>query len=185
MLPPDAGAFTLPNAITLARLFAVPATVWLIIHHRLDLAFFVFAAAGISDGIDGWMARRFNLRSAVGALLDPVADKALLICTYVALTVIDVLPDWLAILVVFRDVLILCGVALIALLGAPLRIRPLLISKANTLAQILLAALALLLTGFDLQAELLMSLLILSVAATTLASGFAYLMQVLGREGTW
>jgi cardiolipin synthase len=185
LLPPDAGAFTLPNAITLARLFAVPATVWLIIQHRLDLAFFVFAAAGISDGIDGWLARRFDLRSAVGALLDPVADKALLICSYVALAAINVLPDWLAILVVFRDVLILGGVALIALLGAPPRIRPLLISKVNTLAQILLAALALLLTGFGLQADPLMSLLIWSVAATTLASGFAYLMQVLGREGTW
>ncbi|MBI0434142.1 CDP-alcohol phosphatidyltransferase family protein [Roseomonas sp. KE0001] len=177
--PRDAGALTLPNAITLARLCAVPAAVWLILHARLDIAFYVFAAAGLSDGIDGWLARRTNSRSALGAMLDPVADKALLVCTYVTLAVIGVLPDWLAILVVFRDVLILGGVALLSLLGPPPAIRPLLISKVNTLGQILLAGLALFLHGFGLPAPGLLLVACWLVAGLTLASGIAYLLNAL------
>ncbi len=113
---PD-GPLSLPNLITLLRLCAVPAAVWLIIQGRLDLAFFVFVGAGVSDALDGWIARRWNLRSALGALLDPVADKALLVSVYVTLALIGVLPDWLAILVVFRDVVIMGGVVLFYLLG--------------------------------------------------------------------
>lgn len=180
---PRRGALTLPNAITLARLCAVPVTIWLIIHQRLDLAFFLFAAAGISDGIDGWLARRFDMRSALGAMLDPVADKALLVCSYVSLALIGVLPDWLAMLVVFRDILILGGVAVLGLLGAPPQIRPLMISKANTAAQIVLAALALLLHGFALEGEWLLTTMIWLVAILTLASGFTYLIRALRREG--
>lgn len=181
-LPPEAGALTLPNAITLARLCAVPVTLWLILQHRLDWAFFLFAAAGLSDGLDGWLARRWRSRSALGALLDPVADKALLVTTYLALTVTGLLPLWLTALVVARDLLIMGGVLLLGWLGRPPRIAPLWISKANTLAQILLAGLALLLPGFGLDAGPLLPLLILGVAATTLASGLAYLWQAL-REG--
>ena len=160
----------------------MPLTVWLIVQHRLDLAFFVFAGAGISDALDGWLARRMNLRSALGAMLDPVADKALLVCTYVALAVGGILPDWLAILVVFRDVLIMGGVALLYLLDAPPRMQPLRISKWNTFAQILLAGLALLLTGFGLGMEGLLEALAWVVAGTTLLSLLAYVAQVLRQE---
>ncbi|MCQ4163051.1 CDP-alcohol phosphatidyltransferase family protein [Roseomonas sp. GC11] len=177
------GALTLPNAITLARLFAVPATLWLILHGRLDIAFFVFAGAGLSDALDGWLARRMGSQSSLGALLDPLADKALLVCTYLGLAWAGVLPDWLALLVVFRDVLILGGVALLAFTGAPPRIQPLRISKANTVAQILLAALALLLAGFGLRAPLLMDGLVVLATGTTLASGLAYLLPRLAGEG--
>nr|WP_245538384.1 CDP-alcohol phosphatidyltransferase family protein [Pseudoroseomonas cervicalis] len=178
-----AGALTLPNLITLARLCAVPATLWLVIHGRLDIAFFVFAGAGISDALDGWLARRQGSQSRLGALLDPVADKALLVCTYVGLAWAGVLPDWLALLVVFRDVLIMGGVALLALLGAPPRIQPIRISKANTVAQILLASLALLLAGFGIDMPLLLEGLILLATATTIASGLAYLLPRLAGEG--
>lgn len=173
----EAGLFTLPNLITLARLCAVPAAVWLMLKHRLDIAFLVFVGAGLSDAIDGWLARIRNARSRLGALLDPIADKALLVSVYVTLAVIGVLPDWLAILVVFRDLLIVGGVLFLWVLGFPTRIRPLLISKANTLAQIALAALALLLSGFGLAAPLLLEASIWVVAATTLASGAAYVVQ--------
>ncbi|WP_232479332.1 CDP-alcohol phosphatidyltransferase family protein [Roseomonas rosulenta] len=173
----EAGLFTVPNIITLARICAVPATVWLMLRHRLDLAFLVFVGAGISDAVDGWLARVWNQRSALGALLDPIADKALLVSVYVTLAAIGVLPDWLAILVVFRDLLIVGGVVFLWMLGVRARIRPLMVSKANTFAQIALAALALLLSGFELSAPLLLDGMILAVAATTLASGAAYVGQ--------
>jgi cardiolipin synthase len=173
----EAGLFTLPNLITLARLCAVPAAVWLMLQHRLDIAFLVFVGAGLSDAVDGWLARIWNARSTLGALLDPIADKALLVSVYVTLAAIGVLPDWLAILVVFRDLLIVGGVIFLWVLGVPARIRPLYVSKANTLAQIALAALALLLSGFGLAAPLLLDVMIWLVAATTFASGAAYIVQ--------
>jgi cardiolipin synthase len=173
----EAGLFTLPNLITLARLCAVPATVWLMLQQRLDLAFLVFVGAGLSDAIDGWLARVRNARSTIGALLDPIADKALLVSVYVTLAAIGVLPDWLAILVVFRDLLIVGGVLFLWVLGFPTRIRPLYVSKANTLAQIALAALALLLSGFGFAAPMVLDAMIGMVALTTLASGAAYVVQ--------
>jgi cardiolipin synthase (CMP-forming) len=178
---PPAVLVTLPNLITVARLCAVPAAVWLILQHRLDTAFLVFVGAGISDGIDGWLARVRNARSALGAILDPVADKALLVSVYVTLAAIGVLPDWLAILVVFRDLLIVGGVLVLWVLGQPPAIKPLVVSKVNTALQIGLVALALLLAGFGLAADGLLTLLIWAVAATTLASGAAYVVTTLRR----
>jgi cardiolipin synthase len=180
--PPDAGPFTLPNAITFARLCAVPGAIWLMLQHRLDLAFWVFVAAGISDGIDGWLARIRNSRSALGALMDPVADKALLVSVYVTLAALGVLPDWLAILVVFRDLLIVGGVLVLYLLGQPPLIQPLWISKLNTALQIALAAGALLLAGYRLDAALALEFGIWAVAVTTLASGAAYVVQAARRR---
>ena len=179
--PPEAGLFTLPNAITFARLCAVPAAIWLVLQHRLDLAFWVFVAAGISDGVDGWLARVRNARSKLGAILDPVADKALLVSIYVALAAIGVLPDWLAILVVFRDLLIVGGVIMLYLLGQPPAIQPILLSKANTVLQILLAAAALAIGGFGWRAGALLDALISATAATTFASGAVYVWRAARR----
>jgi cardiolipin synthase len=173
---------TLPNLITMARLCAVPATVWLILHGRLDLAFCLFVGAGVSDAVDGWLARVRNARSALGAILDPMADKLLLVCVYVTLAAIGVLPDWLAILVVFRDLVIVGGVLVLWVLGQPPKIRPFLVSKLNTAAQIALAALALLLAGFGLRADGLLAAAVWTVAATTLASGAAYVAATLRRH---
>ncbi|MCS6890652.1 MAG: CDP-alcohol phosphatidyltransferase family protein [Rhodovarius sp.] len=167
--------FTLPNAITLARLGAVPLTVWLMLNRQLDLAFLVFVGAGVSDALDGWIARAFRLRSALGALLDPVADKALLVSVYVMLAVIGVLPDWLAILVVFRDLVIVGGLLILWLQGIRPAIAPLWVSKLNTFAQITLAAASLFLAGFGLEAPALTWALIWIVAGTTIASGSAYM----------
>ena len=174
-VPPAGSALlTLPNVITLARLCAVPAVVWLVIQQRLDIAFLVFVGAGVSDAVDGWLARVRNARSHLGAILDPLADKALLVSVYVTLAIIGVLPDWLAILVVFRDLLIVGGLLVLALMGVRPAIRPLFVSKLNTLMQITLAAAALLLRGFGLDGEWLLPLLIGCVTATTIASGAAY-----------
>jgi cardiolipin synthase len=168
---------TLPNVITLARLCAVPLSVWLMLQGRFMAAFWLFVAAGVSDALDGWLARRMGSNSAVGALLDPVADKALLVSVYVTLGLLNRLPDWLVILVVFRDLLIVGGVLALYVLGQPPKIAPLFVSKANTVAQICLAALALGLAGWGIQASLLLDVAIAVVAASTLASGAAYVLR--------
>jgi cardiolipin synthase len=184
---PDAGAgpplnpVTLPNLITLARLCAVPATIWLILQQRLDLAFGLFVAAGISDALDGWLARVTHTRSQLGAILDPIADKALLVSVYVTLAAVGGLPDWLAILVVFRDLVIVGGVLVLWLLGQTPNIQPLFISKLNTTLQIGLAALALLLEGFRLTADGVLGLMIWAVALSTVASGVAYVVSAARR----
>ncbi|WP_372621080.1 CDP-alcohol phosphatidyltransferase family protein [Falsiroseomonas sp.] len=172
--PVEAGLFTLPNAITFARLCAVPGAVWLVLQHRFDLAFWLFLAAGISDGIDGWLARVRNSRSKLGAILDPVADKALLVSIYVTLAAVGVLPDWLAILVVFRDLVIVGGVLVLYVLGQPPSIQPIMLSKANTVLQIALAAFALLVAGWSLSVGPLLEAMIAATAASTVASGAAY-----------
>jgi cardiolipin synthase len=168
-----AGLFTAPNLITFGRLCAVPLAFWLVVEHRLAAAFFLFLAAGLSDAVDGWLARRYG-GNAIGALLDPVADKALLVTMYVTLAVIQELPDWLAILVVFRDLLIVGGVIVLGVLGQPVAIRPLYVSKINTTLQIILIAMTLFLVGFDLAAPILITSLVWMVAASTLISGAAY-----------
>lgn len=177
----DAGFATLPNLITLARLCAVPLAVWLVVQQRLDLAFWLFVAAGVSDAVDGWLARARGQRSAVGAVLDPVADKLLLVSMYVTLAFMKVLPDWLAIMVVFRDVLIVGGVMVLYMLGHPITIRPLFVSKLNTALQIALAALALLLAGYGLDLPYVLDGLIVAVGLSTFASGAAYVWSV-GRQ---
>jgi cardiolipin synthase len=169
----SAGLFTAPNLITFGRLCAVPLAFWLVVEHRLSLAFYLFVLAGLPDAVDGWLARRYGGNS-IGALLDPVADKALLVTMYVTLAVVRELPDWLAILVVFRDLLIVGGVIVLGVLDHPVVIRPLYVSKINTVLQILLIAATLFLVGFDLKAPILITTLIWTVAVSTLVSGAAY-----------
>ena len=169
----SSGLLTAPNIVTFARLCAVPLAFWLVLEHRLDQAFFLFVAAGLSDAVDGWLARRYG-GNAIGALLDPVADKALLVTMYVTLAAVDALPAWLAILVVFRDLVIVGGVLILGVLGHPVVIRPLYISKLNTMFQIMLVAAILLQAGFGLSMPWVCEIMIWVVAATTLASGGAY-----------
>jgi cardiolipin synthase len=163
----------LPNVVTFGRLCAVPLAFWLIIDHRIGQAFILFVLAGLSDALDGWLARRYG-GNAIGAMMDPVADKALLVTMYITLAAVNVLPDWLAILVVFRDVVIVGGIIVLAVMGNAVTIRPLYISKLNTLLQIVLVAVSLLQGGFGLGLPGLTTVLIWSVALTTLASGAAY-----------
>jgi cardiolipin synthase len=163
----------LANSITFGRLCAVPLAFWLVLAHRIDDAFLLFVAAGLSDAVDGWLARRYG-GNAIGALMDPVADKALLVTMYITLAVIGALPDWLAILVVFRDLLIIGGVVVLAVLGHAVAIRPLYISKLNTVMQIMLIGVSLLQVGFGLGIPGLADLLTWCVVMTTLASGAAY-----------
>jgi cardiolipin synthase len=176
---PSAALLTLPNAITFARLCAVPASVYLVVAGQPALAFFLFVAAGLSDAVDGWLARRRG-GSALGAVLDPVADKALLVSMYITLASVGELPAWLAILVVFRDAVIVGGVLVLALIGQPVAIHPLYVSKLNTALQIVLVATTLFMAGFladysqFAHAPQVKLALIWAVGLTTLASGGAY-----------
>ncbi len=166
---------SLPNLITIARILIVPLVVWLIIGHQYGFAFLAFLAAGVSDAVDGYIARRFRLQSELGAYLDPIADKALLVSIYVSLAILQVLPNWLAIIVVTRDVLIVGAVVLAQLLERPLEMKPLLISKINTVAQIVFAGALLLALSSGLQLQVLLMAGAILVAGLTLASGAIYM----------
>ncbi len=166
---------SLPNIITITRILLVPLTVWLIIGHQYGLAFLAFLVAGISDGIDGFIARRFNLQSELGGYLDPIADKALLVSIFVALASMQVLPAWLAILVVTRDVLIVGAVLLAGVMDRPMAMKPLWISKVNTVAQIAFAGALLLVLATGLHLDNLLTLGTVLVAVLTTVSGAIYM----------
>jgi|ERR1700761_707035 len=161
------------NIITFLRLCAVPLAFWLVLDRHIEAAFWLFLAAGVSDAVDGWLARRYG-GNAVGAIMDPVADKALLVTMYITLATVGVLPPWLAILVVFRDILIVGGFGLLVVLRHAVAVRPLYISKLNTVLQIVLIGISLLQGGFGLGVPGLVFLLTWGVVVTTLASGAAY-----------
>lgn len=151
--------------------------VWLIATERVQAAFWVFVAAGISDALDGYIAKRFNTRTELGTYLDPIADKVLLDGIYVALALVGILPMWLAALVVCRDLLIVLGVLLIKRRDPVFRARPLLIGKLNTFAQIVLAACALAQWGGLVDTRPVLAPFVAVVAGTTLLSGGGYLLQ--------
>ncbi|MEE8444610.1 MAG: CDP-alcohol phosphatidyltransferase family protein [Alphaproteobacteria bacterium] len=167
----------LPNLISLARLLSVPVAVWLILEGRMSLAFWLFVAAGISDAVDGFIAKHFDARSTLGSYLDPLADKALLVSVYVTLGHEGYMEIWLVILVVSRDVMIIGGAILSLLLMDSFRIGPSTISKINTAAQIGLAALILAKQGLGLDDHGTVMVLTLGVAATTVSSGTGYLIS--------
>jgi cardiolipin synthase len=166
---------TLPNFITIARILLVPFIVWLIISGEMLLAFIAFLVAGISDGVDGYLAKRWSQVTALGAHLDPLADKLLLVSIYVALGLGTHLAPWLVILVVSRDLLILGGLMLAWVMDRPMAIKPLVISKVNTFGQILLAGSVLGVLGLGLELPGLIKLGSLVVGALTVISGAVYL----------
>ncbi|MGH6952899.1 MAG: CDP-alcohol phosphatidyltransferase family protein [Alphaproteobacteria bacterium] len=168
---------TLPNAISAARLLCVPASVWLILAGRLDLAFWVFVGAGLSDAVDGYVAKRLGQSTTIGRVLDPAADKALLVSVYLTLGVSGYLPAWLVSLVVLRDLLIVAGAMPAIRSGRAVALRPLAISKVNTALQLALAGLVLASRGLGFDDSGSIAGLGYVVAATTLASGFAYLVK--------
>ena len=172
-----ASNITIPNLISVVRLVLVPMTVDALLAGRPDVAFWLFLIAGVSDGIDGWIARRFDQRSVLGSYLDPLADKALIVSIFVTLAIIGILPVWLAILVVSRDVLIVGGVMLSWMLGRASPIHPLFVSKANTFAQIGFAALVLAAGAFGWDLGPLWVTGEILVAALTTVSGGAYLVD--------
>ena len=125
-----------PNLLTVMRLGLVPLLVILLYREEYMQALIVFLVAGVSDGLDGFIAKRFNCETRLGAMLDPLADKALLISAYIMLATLEKVPFWLMIVVVFRDVVILTGCLLITLVDKAPEMLPSRTSKINTFLQI-------------------------------------------------
>jgi cardiolipin synthase (CMP-forming) len=168
---------SIPNIITLGRILLVPVIVWAIASSQMAIAFAVFIVAGVSDAVDGFLAKRFNMTSELGALLDPLADKALLVSIYVALGIWGALPRWIVILVVSRDIMIVSAVIVSWLFGKPIPMKPLMVSKLNTVAQVGFAALVLAALGFGFNSTPYDIVLMGFVTVFTLASVSLYLVE--------
>lgn len=170
-------AANLPNFITLARMVMTPVAVQMIVSERYLAAFLIFLLAGISDAVDGFIARHFDLRTELGAYIDPLADKALLVSIYVSLAIYGEMPAWVAIAVVSRDVMILVAVVVSWLLDKPVKIKPVWESKINTAAQIALAGFALGARAYGLSPDPTQTVLEWVVGVTTVVSGGVYVAQ--------
>ena len=168
---------SIPNIITLGRILLVPIVVWAIASSQMEVAFTAFVIAGVSDAIDGFLAKRFQMKSELGAYLDPLADKALIVSIYVALGIARALPISLVILVVSRDIMIISGFMLALLVAKPMPVRPHPVSKLNTVMQILLAVLVLAEKGFGFDAAVLQTAAIVLVAFLTLLSIAFYVAE--------
>jgi cardiolipin synthase len=167
---------TVANLITILRFVLVPGVVYAMLSGRWDWAFAGFLVAGISDGVDGFVARTFNQRTELGAYLDPMADKLLLVSVFVVLGIIGELPLWLVVAAVSRDALIICAVLLSTVMGNPVAMKPLLVSKANTAVQIVVAAAVLAELAFQLAFGPIRPALIILSGILTVASAAAYLV---------
>ncbi|MCL2669044.1 MAG: CDP-alcohol phosphatidyltransferase family protein [Syntrophaceae bacterium] len=133
----------LPNLLTLLRILLVPVMVILLIQESFFKALIVFVAAGISDGLDGFLARILHQQTTLGAYLDPIADKALLASSFVTLSILHVIPGWLTVLVISRDFIILLGIMILSIMSISVKIRPAFVSKTTTALQLSTVLLAL------------------------------------------
>jgi cardiolipin synthase len=169
----------IPNIITVLRILITPLFIILIQRHLYLPALVVFTAAGISDALDGFLARYFNQRTRLGATLDPIADKILLMSAYIILAFQEIIPNWLTVIAISRDLLILIGIAVLTFTRVKVDINPTLISKATTAAQLG----AVFLTLWDPQpapAYSFRSWFYWITAVTTVASGLHYVYKGLG-----
>jgi cardiolipin synthase (CMP-forming) len=168
---------SIPNLITLGRILLVPFVVWAIASGRMQFAFLLFLVAAVSDGVDGFLAKRFGMKTELGAYLDPLADKILIVSIYVTLGVTQVIPLWIVILVVSRDLMIVGAIILSWLVEMPVAIKPHIVSKLNTAAQIVFACLVLATHGYQISAEPVLTLVMVLVAVLTTLSVVLYLAQ--------
>jgi len=165
----------LPNLISLFRMFMVPLLVWLLISAQYQLALVVFGFAALSDALDGWLARILHKHTELGAHLDPLADKLLLISTYTTLGLNRLIPTWLVLTVISRDVMILGGLLLAWFMDKPVAIKPILTSKLTTLGQIIFLIMTLLGLSFVTVPQVAITSMGYVVFGLTLISGLAYL----------
>jgi cardiolipin synthase len=168
---------SIPNIITLGRILLVPIIIWAIASNQMEIAFAIFVVAGVSDAVDGFLAKRFNMASELGALLDPLADKALLVSIFVTLGILGAVPRWLVILVVSRDIMIVGAVIVSWLFNKPIPMKPLMVYKLNTGAQVAFAALVLGALGFGFDSSPYEGVLMTAIAILTLVSVSLYLVE--------
>lgn len=164
---------TVPNLLTFLRIFLTPVLIWFLLEGKLNQALLIFLVAGLTDGLDGFIARAFHQKSKLGAYLDPLADKLLLMSSFVLLGYQQMVPRWLVSLVVIRDCVILLGLMMFMIHHVPVEIRPAVVGKASTLAQLLTVLTALSSQLFSLPSWILMSLFA-ATGTLSVASGFHY-----------
>ena len=175
----------IPNLLTLIRIILTPLVVIFMIQGRFLGAFFVFTLAGITDALDGLIARWLGQKTRIGAVLDPVADKMLLSTSYVVIAVMDMIPDWLAVIVISRDIIIALGVLILFLFKGGVEIKPTALGKLTTLVQLGTVFLVLLNIQFPFFYGL-ESWLFSATAFVTVTSGFQYMVKgarVMNSEG--
>ncbi|MEI9931866.1 MAG: CDP-alcohol phosphatidyltransferase family protein [Rhizomicrobium sp.] len=169
----------LPNFLTALRLFAAPLTAWLILHGNDTAALGVFAFAGLSDALDGYLARRLSPGSRFGVYLDPAADKVLMLASFVTLTMVGAVPFWLTALVIGRDIAIVLGVSVAWAFSLPLQIAPLNVGKASTVVQVGFIGLVLLLLALNADQPNVVLAGTIATAAVTVMSWLAYTQLLL------
>lgn len=168
----------LPNSLTLLRIALVPVLAILLIQGLYFEALLVFTLTSITDALDGFLARQFNMQTELGAYLDPIADKAMLSTCFITLAITGNMPAWLAVLVISRDIIILLGILVLFLMSVPFQIKPSLISKITTTFQIITVLCILLSLSIEISHFfLLVHLLVWATAGLTMASGALYMLQ--------
>jgi cardiolipin synthase len=165
----------LPNLITLSRIALAPVLILLLKDQEYAASLGVFVIAGVSDGLDGFIAKRFDSVSRLGSILDPLADKILLLSSYVMLTLLGHLPFWLMLTVAFRDLLIIGGYLVYTSMVGPVQMRPSWLSKFNTFMQIALVIVILAQQALHQVYQPAVTALIYAVLLTTVVSGLHYL----------
>lgn len=164
----------IPNALTILRILSIPVFVIFLLYDRLLVALFIFIGAGITDGLDGWIARVYHQRTTIGAYLDPIADKLMLTTAFIVLAVLGIIPSWLTVIVIARDVIILMGILLLQLTSHQIEIKPIFIGKASTVLQ--LAAIGWsLVTPFSMLMKSIFPAIIWVTAGLTVLSGLNYI----------
>jgi len=170
-------ASDIPNIITVFRFLLVPPVVLLLLNAQFGLALLLFGVAGISDGVDGYLAKRFNWTSRLGALMDPLADKLLLVSSFITLGWLNLIPLWLVGVVILRDLVIVGGALVYNFRIERLEAEPSMVSKLNTFTQILLVLAVMFSAAVQELPFLWMDVLLYSVLVTTLWSGFDYVWR--------
>ena len=165
---------TVPNILTLVRILLTPVLIWLLLDSRLNEALIVFIVAGLTDGLDGVIARVFHQKSQLGAYLDPLADKLLLVSSFLLLGHFDLVPYWLVIITVSRDAIITLGVLTLMFHQVRVEVKPIFLSKVTTLCQLLTVLIVLASSLLGLPWWLYLALFA-ATAALTVASGLQYM----------
>lgn len=172
----NVGLSWIPNALTVLRCLLVAPVAWFIYQQQFLAALITFGFAGFTDGLDGFLARRYQWQSYLGAILDPIADKLLMTVSYIVLTVIGIIPGWLMLTVVIRDVVIILGASVFRWLHGPYMMSPSKAGKLSTFLQILLVLWLLLDQAFSLAGQTISDALIWLTLVVTLYSGLEYVV---------
>ncbi len=167
-------SINIPNIITLVRILLVPIFVIFLLKEKFFYALMVFAIAGISDGLDGLFARYFNQKTITGAYLDPIADKLLIVSSFVSLAILKMIPSWLTVIVLTRDLVILLGILIFSIMNLDVSIKPTMTSKFTTVFQLLTVIAALLALEID-KLFAFMPFFIWNATIFTVVSGLQYI----------